>query len=360
MASSLFRKGSRPLLQAFRAASVYSPQTARQFSSEVPKSGGRSALPWALGLLGASGGIYYAKQNGYFDSLLGLPPAARVNPSKPFKPDYNAVREAIADILDKEGYDDGSTGPILVRLAWHSSGTYDKESGTGGSNGATMRFGPEAGHGANAGLEVARDLLEPIKKQFPWISYSDLWTLAGAVAVEEMGGPKILWRPGRSDKAGDACPPDGRLPDASQGAQHIRNIFYRMGFNDQEIVALSGAHALGRCHTDRSGYVNPWTYSPTTFSNLYFTELTDTKWKKKKWDGPEQYENPAGDLMMLPTDMVLVWDKKFKKHVQEYAKDQDKFFADFAAAFSKLLELGVPFDSTTPKEVAASALERRA
>lgn len=50
------------------------------------------------------------------------------------------------------------------------------------------------------------------------------------------------------------------------------------GFNDQEIVALSGAHTLGRCHADRSGYVNPWTNAPTTFSNLYFTELINNKW----------------------------------------------------------------------------------
>lgn len=59
----------------------------------------------------------------------------------------------------------GSYGPILVRLAWHSSGTYKKEDGTGGSNGATMRFRPEAEHSANAGLHVARELLEPVKKQ---------------------------------------------------------------------------------------------------------------------------------------------------------------------------------------------------
>ena len=50
----------------------------------------------------------------------------------------------------------------------------------------------------------------------------------------------------------------------------IRDIFYRMGFNDQEIVALAGAHALGRCHADRSGFDGPWTRSPTTFSNDYF------------------------------------------------------------------------------------------
>lgn len=53
--------------------------------------------------------------------------------------------------MDQEDYDDGSLGPVLVRLAWHSSGTYDQFSKTGGSNGATMRFKPECEHGANAG-----------------------------------------------------------------------------------------------------------------------------------------------------------------------------------------------------------------
>jgi len=79
---------------------------------------------------------------------------------------------------------DGSYGPVLVRLAWHASGTYDKESKTGGSNYATMRFEPESQHGANAGLNVARDLMEKVKQEFPWISYGDLWTLAGVAAIQ--------------------------------------------------------------------------------------------------------------------------------------------------------------------------------
>ena len=62
-----------------------------------------------------------------------------------------------------------------MRLAWHCSGTYDKESKSGGSNGATMRFAPEANQGCNAGLGAARDKLEEVKKQFPQITYSDLW-----------------------------------------------------------------------------------------------------------------------------------------------------------------------------------------
>ena len=57
------------------------------------------------------------------------------------KPDYDAVRKAIADMLDVEEYDDGSYGPLFVRLAWHASGTFDKATGIGGSHGASMRCG---------------------------------------------------------------------------------------------------------------------------------------------------------------------------------------------------------------------------
>ena len=58
-------------------------------------------------------------------------------------------------------------------MGWHAAGTYDCTSKTGGSNGATMRFPPEASWGANAGLNIARDFLEPIKSKHPGISYAD-------------------------------------------------------------------------------------------------------------------------------------------------------------------------------------------
>ncbi|KAI8903312.1 heme peroxidase [Gorgonomyces haynaldii] len=261
---------------------------------------------------------------------------------------FESVKKDILQVMAEKGpgYDDGSIGPVLVRLAWHASGTYDKKTRTGGSNGATMRFHPESTDGANAGLHLARQFLEPIKHKHPKLSYADLWTLAGVVAIEQMGGPKINWQPGRSDKdpktvQAKDIPPNGRLPDAAQGHDHLRSIFYRMGFNDQDIVALSGAHALGRCHTDRSGYSGPWTYTPTRFSNQYFKLLKEINWQKKKWDGPEQYVDPDDELMMLPSDMALLWDAKFKQYVDLYAADKEAFFKDFAIAFAKLLELGV-------------------
>lgn len=161
-----------------------------------------------------------------------------------------------------------------------------------------------------------------------------------------MSGPTIPWRPGRSDRDLSFCTPDGRLPDASKTQDHLRAIFGRMGFNDQEIVALSGAHALGRCHTDRSGFDGPWTFSPTVLTNDYFKLLVEEKWQWKKWDGPRQFEDrTTKSLMMLPSDMALVQDKKFRKFVEVYAADNEKFFCDFADVVVRLFELGVPFTS---------------
>ncbi len=62
-----------------------------------------------------------------------------------------------------------------------------------------------------------------------------------------------------------------------------------MGFDDREIVALSGAHALGRCHTDRSGFDGPWSFSPTVMSNDYYRLLMDEKWGWRKVRNPISY-----------------------------------------------------------------------
>ncbi|KIX95402.1 uncharacterized protein Z520_08919 [Fonsecaea multimorphosa CBS 102226] len=283
------------------------------------------------------------------------------HPPSPTAGQLDQVKQAIISLLDQPGYDDGSAGPVLVRLAWHSAGTYCAQTNTGGSNGAGMRYEKEGGDPANAGLQHARAFLEPVKRQFPWITYADLWTLAAVVAIRAMGGPEISWMGGRTDFTDDSrVPPRGRLPDGAKGADHLRFIFYRMGFSDREIVCLSGAHNLGRCHADRSGFEGKWVNNPTRFSNTYFKLLRLHDWKKKTLqNGMVQYvyvdedaaaaaededEEEPEELMMLPSDMALLEDARFRIWVDRYARDRDLFFADFAAVFAKLLELGIRRD----------------
>ena len=246
-------------------------------------------------------------------------------------------------LIDK----DPDFGPTMVRLAWHSSGTYDKIAKNGGSQGGTIRFKEELAHGGNAGLDKAVARLEPLKAELgDAVSYADLFTLAGVVAISQNGGPQIPWKAGRKDQDVAAVTPNGRLPDADKNkgmktnSDHLRSIFYRMGFDDKEIVALSGAHALGRCHPDASGYDGPWSPTPTTLNNVYFSSLIYLPWTIRDWKGPEQYEDPSGKLMMLPSDIALIHDKSFLKYVKMYAKQPDAFRADFTAAFQKLEENG--------------------
>ena len=233
--------------------------------------------------------------------------------------------------------------PIAMRVAWHSGGTYDQADQSGGTEGATMRFEPEISDDANAGLHIVRDMLHMVQKKYPQISQADLWAFAGCVAIEFMGGPMPPFKFGRTDDAdGKNCPPNGRLPDASQGADHLREVFYRMGFNDQEIVALSGGHSVGRCHAVRSGFDGAWTSNPLEFDNSYFKNLLEIEWKPKDWDGNFQYTDPTDTLVMLPTDIALIEDATFRVDVERYAADQELFFKDFAAAYGKLMCLGCP------------------
>ncbi|KAF5175296.1 L-ascorbate peroxidase t protein [Thalictrum thalictroides] len=261
-----------------------------------------------------------------------------------------SAREDIKDLLKTT-----FCHPIMVRLGWHDAGTYNKDieewPQRGGANGS-LRFEVELKHAANAGLVNALKLLQPIKEKYPGVTYADLFQLASATAVEEAGGPKIPMKYGRVDVSGpEQCPEEGRLPDAgppTPGA-HLRDVFYRMGLNDKDIVALSGAHTLGRSRPERSGWGKPetkytkdgpgapggqsWTIQWLQFDNSYFKDI------KEKRDA---------DLLVLPTDAVLFEDPLFKEYAEKYAVDQEIFFKDYAESHAKLSNLGANFD---PPEV---------
>ncbi|XP_057545144.1 L-ascorbate peroxidase 3-like [Amaranthus tricolor] len=212
--------------------------------------------------------------------------------------------------------------PIMLRLAWHDAGTYDVRTKTGGPNGS-IRNEHELKHTANNGLKIAVDLCEEIKAKNQKITYADLYQLAGIIAVEVTGGPTIDFVPGRMDST--KSPDEGRLPDATQGAEHLREIFYRMGLSDKDIVALSGGHTLGKAHRDRSGFEGSWTKDPLKFDNSYFVELL---------------KGGQRGLLQLPTDKALVADPKFRRYVKLYAKNEEAFFKDYAESHKKLSELG--------------------
>ncbi|TKW39688.1 hypothetical protein SEVIR_1G195800v4 [Setaria viridis] len=265
-----------------------------------------------------------------------------------------SAREDIRELL-KTTY----CHPIMVRLGWHDSGTYDKNieewPQRGGADGS-LRFEPELNHGANAGLINALKLIQPMKDKYPGITYADLFQLASATAIEEAGGPKIPMKYGRVDVTEpEQCPPEGRLPDAGprDPAEHLREVFYRMGLDDKEIVALSGAHTLGRARPDRSGWGKPetkytkdgpgepggqsWTVEWLKFDNSYFKDMKFLSQLPSK-------EQKDQDLLVLPTDAALFEDPSFKVYAEKYAEDQEAFFKDYAEAHAKLSDLGAKFD----------------
>jgi catalase (peroxidase I) len=298
--------------------------------------------------------------------------------------DLSQVRCDIKSVMYNPNHDDGTYAPLLIRFAWHCCGTYDKEEGSGGSNGCTMRFTAEQGDPENAGLDKVRALLEPIHEKHPWLSFADLWILAGYVAIEELGGPRLRFSTGRKDYTWEeavkkygpyGCPfGDGRLnpcgsrlPAGDLGADSsvavnapacqreaktidaVRGTFKRMGFNDQETVALIIlGHQCGRMHTEVSGFEGTWTHAParwnTNSSPGFFTSFTNfarwrPSWAPGRNDGARQWENQFG-FVMLPADMALMWDKDFFAHVQHYDKNRTAFRRDSVNAWKTLTTLG--------------------
>lgn len=143
----------------FVPRSTFGQQSRRGYADAAGPKGGNGLLIGGIAAVLAGGAGFY-----FFN---GSEQAKAAGVFTPKQEDYQKVYNKIAQLLvEHDDYDDGSYGPVLVRLAWHASGTFDAMTGTGGSNGATMRFPPEGDHGANAGLHAARDFLEPVKSEF--------------------------------------------------------------------------------------------------------------------------------------------------------------------------------------------------
>jgi catalase-peroxidase len=226
-------------------------------------------------------------------SSLSSPMGGEFNYAEEFKTlDLAAVKNDLRALMtDSQGWwpaDFGHYGPLLIRMAWHSAGTYRTGDGRGGAGSGQQRFPPLNSWPDNANLDKARRLLWPIKQKYGRkISWADLMILAGNVALESMGfktfgfagGREDAWEPdeevywgseetwlGDKRYSGDRklenplaavqmgliyVNPEGPNgnPDPVAAAKDIRETFARMAMNDEETVALiAGGHSFGKTH----------------------------------------------------------------------------------------------------------------
>ena len=232
------------------------------------------------------------------------PPGESFNYAREFETlDLPAVKQDIGEVLttsqDWWPADYGNYGPLMIRMAWHSAGTYRISDGRGGTGAAQQRFAPLNSWPDNGNLDKARRLLWPVKSKYGRkLSWADLMVLTGNVALESMGfktfgfagGREDVWEPdedvywgpetewlGDERYTGDReleeplgavqmgliyVNPEGpnANPDPLASAIDIRETFRRMAMNDEETVALiAGGHTFGKTHgaADPEEFVGP-------------------------------------------------------------------------------------------------------
>lgn len=268
-----------------------------------PGSNGASKCPFTGGVLKESAGGGTTNRDWWPNQLklnilrqhssLSDPMDPSFNYAEEFKSlDLKAVKQDIVDLMtDSQAWwpaDYGHYGPLFIRMAWHSAGTYRISDGRGGGGSGTQRFAPLNSWPDNTNLDKARLLLWPVKQKYgKKLSWADLMILAGNCALESMGfetfgfggGREDVWEPeedvywgSESEWLGDKrytgdrelenplgavqmgliyVNPEGPNgnPDPVAAAHDIRETFGRMAMNDEETVALiAGGHTFGKTH----------------------------------------------------------------------------------------------------------------
>ncbi len=273
---------------------------------------------------------------------------------------------------------------LLVRLPFHDSSTYNITDG--GADGCIDLESPE-----NNGLQEAIDLLEPIRLGTVFsdgegqgaeteteteteavLSRADIWALAGNVMIEAAGGPILEYKLGRVDTQNCKGQGSRHVNSESTSSEEVSSVFVdRLGFSPRQVVALVGAHVLGKASKEISGYEGKWVKKNDVFTNQYFIDLIHVPWiksfddvdtfgKRTTWKRFNDKQMFFEEEIMLQTDVDLAFQTTggffcsriggnfnaatscpnathaFSSHVRDFALDQDTWFEEFAVAWAKL------------------------
>ncbi|MHA6621901.1 catalase/peroxidase HPI [Pseudonocardia sp. DLS-67] len=342
------------------------------------------------------------------------------------------VDEVLTTSQDWWPADFGHYGPLVVRMTWHCAGTYRVGDGRGGASAGMQRFAPLNSWPDNRNLDKARRLLWPVKQKYGRkISWADLMVFAGNRALESMGfttfgfagGREDVWEPdedvywgpegawlgderhsGVRDLEGPLAAdqmgliyvnPEGPLtvPDPYTSARDIRDTFRRMGFDDEETVALiAGGHSFGKTHgaadperhlgpepegapledqglgwrcgygtgmgsdAIASGLEGTWTATPTRWDNSFFENLFEFEWDLELspgdlWQWLPRDGGGAGTVpdahdpakthppKILTTDLALRFDRAYEPIARRFYENPDQMADAFARAWFKLTHI---------------------
>ncbi|WP_256296556.1 catalase/peroxidase HPI [Haloarchaeobius salinus] len=270
------------------------------------------------------------------------------------------IEDVMTDSRDWWPADYGHYGPLMIRMAWHSAGTYRTVDGRGGAGGGRQRFPPLDSWPDNANLDKARRLLWPVKQKYGRkLSWADLLVLSGNVALESMGFETFGFGGGREDawKSDDAIDwgpeeemetwdrfdeedflqeplgasvmgliyvnpegPEGE-PDPEWSADRIRQTFSRMAMNDEETAALiAGGHTFGKVHgaedpADKHG-------SPPADAPI---EQQGLGWQVEGADGPVKGSEMITSGIEGPwTQSPISWDMGYLDNLLDYEWEPHK------------------------------------
>jgi len=278
------------------------------------------------------------------------------------------IRQAASSYLRE----DPTLAGQLLRLAFHDAATREQQESrdefSGGPN-ASIRY--EVSWSENRAISRPLKVVECIYNdvgKYMGLSFADCIALSGAQSVTYAGGPPIPIKLGRIDASvadvqkrravlksqTDRSIVDTTLPSAGLDSDGLRLYFGSLGLSEAEFVAFCGAHDLGRHVTlldmekpclrnltreclENAPVLMPFVSDePDRLSNTYFKKLL--KWYDRKVE--------LGEVAFIPTDVDLVVDEGLRKYVEEYAKDQNLFYSNFAVAYQKLVDAGASSEKT--------------